>query len=648
VPEPSDAQRPLPPHLPPRSPSASGTADGEGARTRPPAIRRHRRAPTAGADGSGPVTATAVSPTRRRWQGRSRRVAASGLAVAAALVLAAGVVVVAQRGSSAEAGYRTATVASRPVDQTLERVGTIEPVAQASVSFPVPGTVASVDVAVGDRVTVGQHLGRLDTTSLDSAAADARAELDQAELTLERALNGEDVSGGPAGSGSVTAAPASVGTSTSGTAGTTGIDTLITPIAAVTALEDPELAAAQQAVLTAQQQVDTDLAAAQQALDDAQAICAALSTPDETTPTTSTPDATTSTQPDDAGTTDDVAACQDALVGVLDAQHVVAASQSALADASRALDDLLAERADDAGSPDDPGTGPPGTGSPAAPDSPASPTPEQGGAPQGDAGQSPSGGAGGDMGQGATAAASSSPTSAELVAYQKAVDAAAAEVAVAEQAAAQATLVSPITGTVQQVGIAVGDTVTAGSSTAAVVVVGDGGYEVTTTVTVDDLPDVEAGQAVTIAADGAGEPVDGEVVGIGTVGTSSGSATTYPVTIGLHDPPEGLRNGTTASLSIVTARTDGAIAVPTSAVAVEGGQTTVTVLEDGEPSEVTVQTGAVGRTWTEITDGLDVGQTVVLADLDAPLPGSATDTQDTGGFGGPGGFGGFGGGGPDL
>ena len=98
----------------------------------------------------------------------------------------------------------------------------------------------------------------------------------------------------------------------------------------------------------------------------------------------------------------------------------------------------------------------------------------------------------------------------------------------------------------------------------------------------------------------------------------------------------------------MTARTDGAIAVPTSAVAVEGGQTTVTVLEDGEPSEVTVQTGAVGRTWTEITDGLDVGQTVVLADLDAPLPGSATDTQDTGGFGGPGGFGGFGGGGPDL
>ena len=179
------------------------------------------------------------------------------------------------------------------------------------------------------------------------------------------------------------------------------------------------------------------------------------------------------------------------------------------------------------------------------------------------------------------------------------------------------------------------------------VVVGDGGYEVTTTVTVDDLPDLESGQPVTVLADGSDESADGEVVGIGTVGTSSGSATTYPVTIGLTDPPEGLRNGTTASLSIVTARTGEAVAVPTSAVTVDGGRATVTVLDDGTPSEITVQTGAVGDTWTEITDGLEVGQTIVLADLDAPLPTSATDSESTGGLGGPGGFGGFGGGVPN-
>lgn len=534
--------------------------------------------------------------------------------MAVALVVASLVV---GRGSSADAGYRTATVASRPVDQTLDRVGTIEPVSQASVSFPVSGTVATVDVAVGDQVGVGQHLAQLDTTSLDSAVADAQAALDQAELTLERALNGESVSSGL--TGSPTAAPASA------SAGSGAF--VVTPVAVTTTTQaDAELSAAQQAVLSAQQQVDTDLAAAQQALDDAQAVCAAVASP-------STTDTTASTVPDD-----DVSACQDALAGVLDAQHVVAASQSALADASRALDQLLSDRAaatgssttttPGAGSPTSPQSGPSGgTGSPSSPQS------------------APGGGTGGGTGGGAAVGGSSSPTSAELVAYQKAVDAAAAEVAVAEQAAAQASLVSPITGTVQQVDLAVGDSVSPGSSAAAVVIVGSGGYEVPTTVTVDDLPDLDLGQAVTILADGTDEPVEGEVVGIGTVGSSSGSATTYPVTVALTDQPDGFRNGTTASLSIVTARTADAVAVPTSAVTVEGGRATVTVLDDGKPSEVTVQTGAVGEVWTEITDGLDVGQTVVLADLDAPLPTSATDTQTTGGFGGPGGgFGGFGGG----
>ena len=176
-------------------------------------------------------------------------------------------------------------------------------------------------------------------------------------------------------------------------------------------------------------------------------------------------------------------------------------------------------------------------------------------------------------------------------------------------------------------------------------------HEVTTTVTVDDLPDLAPGQAVTVTPDGAGgtEPADGEVSGVGTVGTSSGSATTYPVTVSLTDPPDGLRNGATATLSIVTARTGEAIAFPTSAIDVEGGRATVTVPGGRRPHR---GDRADRRRRPHLdrdhgsapgTDGLATGQTVVLADLDAPLPTSATDTEDTGPFtGGLGGFGGRG------
>jgi hypothetical protein len=56
---------------------------------------------------------------------------------------------------------------------------------------------------------------------------------------------------------------------------------------------------------------------------------------------------------------------------------------------------------------------------------------------------------------------------------------------------------------------------------------------------------------------------------------------------------------------------------------------------------VRVTVGVVGADRIEILSGLEEGDTVVLADLDEPLPGAATDTASseggTGGAGGPGG-----------
>jgi multidrug efflux pump subunit AcrA (membrane-fusion protein) len=55
----------------------------------------------------------------------------------------------------------------------------------------------------------------------------------------------------------------------------------------------------------------------------------------------------------------------------------------------------------------------------------------------------------------------------------------------------------------------------------------------------------------------------------------------------------------------------------------------VTVLDGGAASTVSVTVGTVGSTWTEIADGLTVGQTVVLADLSEALPGSATSSSSS-------------------
>ena len=72
------------------------------------------------------------------------------------------------------AGYRTAKVATQAVDEVLDAVATVEPVSQATVAFPVAGTVAQVDVAVGDTVAVGDRWRRSTPTPSRRRSPSAR------------------------------------------------------------------------------------------------------------------------------------------------------------------------------------------------------------------------------------------------------------------------------------------------------------------------------------------------------------------------------------------------------------------------------------------------------------------------------------------
>jgi HlyD family secretion protein len=506
--------------------------------------------------------------------------------------------------------YRTAVADERDITEALHETAVIEPVSQAGVAFPVSGTVASVDVAVGDRVEVSTTLATLDTDSLVAAVNTAQAALDQAELTLQRALDGDAVSTpGQNPDDGLTAAEPTSGATTAGG---------VVPVAlvAVADVSDEGLRAAQQAVLDTQAQVDADLLAADEALASAREVCAALGEPAVDDP------ATTSTTSSTTGT-GDISACEDALGAVLEAQTTVQGSQAAVVAASDALEALRSERAASAEDPSPPAD----DAAPAAPSAPDDDGPTGSGSTPSPSGPSDTPTQSGPSGE----TTDGSPSAEELVAYQKAVDAAEVDLSVAEQAVRQAEIRSPIRGTVVAVEIEPGDEVTAGSATSAITVTGDGGYEVTATVGIDGLPDLAVGQAATVTPDGSdGAPISGEVVNIGIVGTTDGASTTYPVTIGLTGDSSDLRSGSVASVAISTEAATRALAVPTSAVQAEQGGHTVTLLEDGTASEVEVTVGAVGAEWTEISDGLEPGQVVVLADLDEPLPGTATDSSGSG------------------
>src|SRR5664280_1159219 len=98
---------------------------------------------------------TLGGPARFGWMSPFRVIAAAVL-VAAALIGW-------QTTGSASPSYRTARVGTGTVEATLDSVGTITPVDQADLSFNVSGTVGTVDVSVGEKVSTGETLASLET-----------------------------------------------------------------------------------------------------------------------------------------------------------------------------------------------------------------------------------------------------------------------------------------------------------------------------------------------------------------------------------------------------------------------------------------------------------------------------------------------------
>ena len=507
----------------------------------------------------------------RRTRRRFRNLALAAVVVVVVVVIAAS----SAFGSGADP-YRTAVVTEHRVTATIDGVATIEPVNQVQVGFPTSGTVATVAVKPGDPVTIGQTLATLDETSLTATLHDKEAALADAKLTLRQARNGQ-LSQVSQGGGFSTASTGS----TQSAAAAESTDIVLTAAMTPSGPSDQDIAAAQQAVISAQRDVDAALGAADAALQTATAAC---------TPAGSTPV--------------DATACATALQAALDAQQATATAQSTLAKASTHLDALLAQRAAALANATSGGSS--GT---AGGDSTA-------------AGGPPS-----SVGSGG-ASSGASVSAADLAKYQQAVDAAEAEVAVAQQALQQATITSPLDGTVTDVTLKAGDDVTGGSSDATVTIEGPGGYEASMAVGVDDVTKIRTGQSAVVVPDGTKTTLTGRVTAISVTPTTSGTSTTYNITISLPADNTDLHSGSIASVSVVLATTDAPRAVPTSAVATNGTRHTVTVVDGGTTRDVTVQVGMIGNAWASITSGLKAGDVVVLADLNEPLPDSATSSSN--------------------
>jgi HlyD family secretion protein len=532
--------------------------------------------------------------------------------------------------------YRTAIAGPASVTSVLNGIGTVQPVSEATVTFPVSGQVASVNVQQGDHVTAGQQLAQLNTTALAGQVSSAQSTLATAQAKLAADQNSQASAATP----TPTSTPA---TSSGGGKSSAGSSAKLTELL-------KSISGGQNAVRGAQQKVDTDLQNAAAVLKQAQTTCPNIiqqlggaGTPPGTNPPAGNPPATKAGAPstDPTSTTAappptttpappvNVADCTDLLQQVQQAQAKTAGDETALNQAEAALSTTLGQAA-------------------AAVQQSASSSAGSGGS---SAPKTFSGSTGGSQGGSRGGGSSTPPSADQIAADQASVDAANAQLAANQQNMAAASLVSPIDGTVAQVDIVAGQNASANSATAKIVIIGPGGNQVTTAVNDNQVGKVKPGQQATITPDGAGKPLTGKVVSIGALSTASaGGTASFPVTISIDGNGTGLFAGSTASVVITLGSAKADVTVPTSAVHSVGATSFVTALVAGQPTVKRVTVGVVGSTVTQITGGLNAGDEVVLADLSQPLPSSTTGAGTrglTGGGGGlrPGGGGGAGGGG---
>lgn len=132
-------------------------------------------------------------------------VALSGALFAYQLVTAT-----AQTTTTPTGGSRTVPVTQGEVTATVSATGSVQSAVTAAADFTTAGTVTSIAVHVGDTVTQGQELARVDPAASQATVDTARANLTAAKASLTRAQSGGDDATIAAAQAQVTSASAAV------------------------------------------------------------------------------------------------------------------------------------------------------------------------------------------------------------------------------------------------------------------------------------------------------------------------------------------------------------------------------------------------------------------------------------------------------
>jgi HlyD family secretion protein len=128
------------------------------------------------------MVSSAIGSLLGRWKGRA--------AIAVLIAMIGGAAVYQGTAARVAPAYRTQPVTRDTVTSSVLVTGAIDPFALVKLSFKTSGRIADVLVTVGQRVTAGQAVARLDATDLQLAQAQATANVAAAQAKYDLTVAG--------------------------------------------------------------------------------------------------------------------------------------------------------------------------------------------------------------------------------------------------------------------------------------------------------------------------------------------------------------------------------------------------------------------------------------------------------------------------
>jgi HlyD family secretion protein len=181
-----------------------------------------------------------------------------------------------------------------------------------------------------------------------------------------------------------------------------------------------------------------------------------------------------------------------------------------------------------------------------------------------------------------------------------------------------------------------------GSSSATVVLASAGGFQAIVPFAESDAAKLVANQNVNLTFDAIPNlNVSGQLLAVAPTATVVTNVVNYYATVVVNSTDSRLKSGMTSNASVTIQDAPNVLTVPNTAVQSAGGTSTVNLVRNGQTTSVQVETGLVGDSSTEIKAGLSDGDQIALPQTRA----TASPAAGAGGAGGGGGGGrGFGGG----